>query len=257
MTGSGIKGLNINSEAFSDALTVVSGGITGGISSTIAGGDFWQGARQGLIISASYSAINKFISSINTTSQSQDLSLNKYDVSNDVSYFANQQELDNYINNNIGDLGTIETKIKTKILLATNENAAEYGYTLDGLQLRNLDNDAVGGTTVRFFNKDRSVAKNNSVILISPNIKGMKFSNVSATSMTINHELIHAIHIYRRHPNYHKYTEASASTYSYVYLMKHGAPKGAKYYSERYIKPVPLYYSWRRNLPNYINWGVK
>ncbi|MDM1074144.1 hypothetical protein HX001_16795 [Empedobacter brevis] len=60
MAGSGIKGLNINSEAFSDALTVASGGITGGISSTIAGGDFWQGMRHGLITTGLNHTLHKF-----------------------------------------------------------------------------------------------------------------------------------------------------------------------------------------------------
>ncbi|MBB1139283.1 hypothetical protein [Myroides sp. WP-1] len=30
---------------------IAGGGLSGGISSTIAGGDFWQGMRQGLIVS--------------------------------------------------------------------------------------------------------------------------------------------------------------------------------------------------------------
>jgi len=57
LAGSGIKGLNINSEAFSDALTVASGGITGGIS---AGGDFWQGMRHGLITTGLNHTLHKF-----------------------------------------------------------------------------------------------------------------------------------------------------------------------------------------------------
>ena len=63
LAGSGIDGLKINSEAFSDALTVASGGITGGISSTIAGGDFWRGMRHGLITTGLNHIQHKFVNS--------------------------------------------------------------------------------------------------------------------------------------------------------------------------------------------------
>jgi len=64
LAGSGIDGLKINSEAFSDALTVASGGITGGISSTIAGGDFWRGMRHGLITTGLNHTLHKFTTPI-------------------------------------------------------------------------------------------------------------------------------------------------------------------------------------------------
>lgn len=64
LAGSGIQGLSIDSEAISDALTVVSGGITGGISSTIAGGDFWQGMRHGLITNGLNHTLHKFTTHI-------------------------------------------------------------------------------------------------------------------------------------------------------------------------------------------------
>ncbi|MDM1074149.1 RHS repeat-associated core domain-containing protein [Empedobacter brevis] len=51
------------------AMEVVSGGVNAGISSVISGGNFWQGARQGFILSASYSAVNKFIGSISVTTE--------------------------------------------------------------------------------------------------------------------------------------------------------------------------------------------
>lgn len=36
---------------------IAGGGLSGGISSTIAGGDFWQGMRKGLITSLNYMKI--------------------------------------------------------------------------------------------------------------------------------------------------------------------------------------------------------
>ncbi|MGB6084374.1 MAG: hypothetical protein WBF63_09170 [Moheibacter sp.] len=49
-----MRALNMNSLGSRDifkAITIASGGLSGGISSTIAGGSFWAGARQGLITS--------------------------------------------------------------------------------------------------------------------------------------------------------------------------------------------------------------
>ena len=59
---SGIKGLGIKAgiggkelngfgeSSYFDAAMIASGGLSGGISASIAGGDFWDGARQGLIV---------------------------------------------------------------------------------------------------------------------------------------------------------------------------------------------------------------
>ena len=71
LAGSGIDGLKINSEAFSDALTVASGGITGGISSTIAGGYFWRGMRHGLITTGLNHIQHKFVNSFNKAEDSE------------------------------------------------------------------------------------------------------------------------------------------------------------------------------------------
>lgn len=78
--------------------------------------------------------------------------------------------------------------------------------------------------------------------------------------MTIVHELIHANHRALELTNYKKYTEAAASTYTYVYLKAYGdGGKINKYYTDFYktaIKPVPKSFSWR-NLPSIINKGIR
>lgn len=65
LVGSGIAGLELKSEALSDALTLASGGLTGGFSSMIAGGSFSQGMRQGLIFTGFNNVTKKFINTFN------------------------------------------------------------------------------------------------------------------------------------------------------------------------------------------------
>ncbi len=48
---SGTQPLKIKSVDLRNAITIASGGLSGGISSSIAGGNFWAGVRQGLITS--------------------------------------------------------------------------------------------------------------------------------------------------------------------------------------------------------------
>lgn len=48
---SGLQWININNIILKKAVMIAGGGLSGGISSSISGGDFWAGARQGLITS--------------------------------------------------------------------------------------------------------------------------------------------------------------------------------------------------------------
>lgn len=51
LISSGFQSIKNIGKDLRNALTIASGGLSGGISSTIAGGNFWAGARQGLITS--------------------------------------------------------------------------------------------------------------------------------------------------------------------------------------------------------------
>lgn len=64
LAGSGIAGLNLKSEDLFDALSLTSGGLLGGVSATIAGGDFWQGMRHGLITNGFNHILHKFTNPI-------------------------------------------------------------------------------------------------------------------------------------------------------------------------------------------------
>jgi RHS repeat-associated protein len=51
LVSSGVQSLGINNNDLKNVITITSGGLSGGISSSIAGGNFWQGVRQGIITS--------------------------------------------------------------------------------------------------------------------------------------------------------------------------------------------------------------
>ena len=51
LISSGVQRLHIKGKDFKNVLTIASGGLSGGISASIAGGNFWAGVRQGLITS--------------------------------------------------------------------------------------------------------------------------------------------------------------------------------------------------------------
>ena len=51
MISSGVQSLGKIGKELKDVLTIASGGVSGGISASIAGGNFWAGVRQGLITS--------------------------------------------------------------------------------------------------------------------------------------------------------------------------------------------------------------
>ncbi len=56
--GSGVDHLGINSVALYTAAEIASGGLSGGLGSVIAGGDFWRGAEQGVIATAYNHAVH-------------------------------------------------------------------------------------------------------------------------------------------------------------------------------------------------------
>lgn len=172
---------------------------------------------------------------------------NKFGYTNNGEYFASQEELEAYINKNIGNLELIEKALKTVITLSSPNNLPP-GYTMVGQDVFNPKGKPVGGTTM-------STGKNSSKIFITPSTKGDFFGLVKATSQTIVHELIHANHRFLKLPNYNKYTEFAASTYTYAYLKAYGSKNAALFYLP-HVKPYPRAFSWR-NLPNFINTGLK
>ena len=175
------------------------------------------------------------------------LDQNKYDYTNNGEYFESQEELEAYINKNVGNLNSIEKALHVDITLSSPDNLPP-GYKMVGHDVFNPKGYAVGGVTM-------STGGNNSKIFITPSAKGDFFGGVRATSQTIVHELVHANHLFLRLPNFNRYSEFAASTYTYAYLKAYGSKNGASFYLP-YVKPTPSAFSWR-NLPKIINTGLK
>ena len=68
--GSGVDHLGINSVALYIAAEIASGGLSGGLGSVIAGGDFWRGAEQGVIATAYNHAVHGLYNKITQDSKS-------------------------------------------------------------------------------------------------------------------------------------------------------------------------------------------
>jgi hypothetical protein len=219
----------------------ISNSFTAG--STVASGGFQSnyrgnGAATGLVVSG----LNHLATRMNSIQEMQ--SGDKY--SNNGEVFGSQEELDGYINNNIGNVGGIEKALSTNISLATGDNLPS-GYSL-------VDNDIIGpngragGITVPNGFKS-------SKIFIAPSLKGDYFGKVGAAKMGIVHEMLHGYHLYKGLANYNRYSEFATSTYTYAYLKAYGSPHGASYYLSN-VQAVPRSFSWR-NLPSIINTGLK
>ncbi len=117
-------------------------------------------------------------------------------------------------------------------------------------QLYDPDGGGVGGVTGASTIKGKT-----SIIYISPSSKGDYFGKVNGAKMTIVHELLHGYHLFKNLPNYNRYSENAASTYTYAYLTAYGSRNGASFYYPN-VRPYPANFSWR-NLPSIINTGLK
>ena len=71
--GSGVDHLGINSVALYIAAEIASGGLSGGLGSVIAGGDFWRGAEQGVIATAYNHAVHGLYNKITENSMPDDI----------------------------------------------------------------------------------------------------------------------------------------------------------------------------------------
>ncbi|MVX34620.1 hypothetical protein [Myroides sp. LoEW2-1] len=221
-------------------IVISSGGLSGGISSNIAGGNFWKGMRQGVIVAGLNHMANHVVG--NSIQEMQ----NKYGYKNNGEVFGSQEELETYINKNIGNVRDIEKALSTDIKLATGDNLPS-GYSL-------VDNKIIGPSG-RAGGITAPNGLRSSKIFIAPSLKGDYFEHVGMAKVGIVHEMIHAFHLYKGLSNYNKYTEYAALTYTRAYLKAYGSPKGASFYFQN-IRLVPGSFSWRF-LPNIINTGLK
>ena len=230
--GGAMKYMGYEKFAGSTIGMVAFGALSGGVGAELSGGNFWQGAVTGGIVAGLNHAMHK----ISRPTQNEEF------------YFSSQKELDEYINKRIGNKARIEKELKTKILLATDANAQENGYYLDGggNMYRSSNGQMVGGITV-------PTGKNSSVIYIAPSAKsvGLNYLSNNSSNPIIVHELIHAM----AYSKGYSYSEHAASTYSYAYFKAYGDYVQANTYIGNVRKYDPQL-SWKK-LPSFIKTGLK
>ncbi|WP_374441915.1 RHS repeat-associated core domain-containing protein [Epilithonimonas sp.] len=212
----------------STGFALLTGAVSGGVGSVLGGGNFWQGAGQGLIVTAFNYLMHKM-------------------QNNDDQIFTSQKELEKYINRNIGSFDRIEKELNTNILLATDENLPK-GYNLSGdNRIQDLsDSDKLIGLT-------EPNGKGGSTVYISPIAKSYEIG--SSGNHAIFHELLHAYHM--KMGLNRVYSEPATSTYSFAYVVANGDRLSAyKYYYKFENVKIPSAYSWR-NMPKFINPGIK
>ena len=225
--GGAMKNLGYEKFAQSTLGTVSFGALSGGVGAELSGGNFWQGAVTGGIVTGLNHQMHKI-------GQQNDL------------VFSSQRELDKYINERIGNKARIEKELKTKILLATDSNVEKHGYFLNGQgdMYRTSNGQMVGGITVPMEN-------NSSIIYIPPSAKWRGLDLPYSSHVDIVHELIHAMAFSKGIYS----SETAASTYTYAYYKAYGYLHKANEYKSS-IGKYPSSLSWRK-LPSFINTGLK
>ena len=221
----------------------IGGAVTGGVSSALYGDNILRGALKGGLTGAAIGGITGALQrlSIDNVSEYQmDPGVQRTGES-----FASQDELEGYINKNIGDLNSIETQLKTDVHLASQGNIPS-GYTMNSNNMmNNPSGKLVGGITVKnggWFTRLQSD------IYISPGVKGYYYSGVNSAKMVINHEFLHAYHYAMKLPNLDKYSERAASTYSLAYAKAYNMTSLLPLYRSS-VGPYPAAFSWRNLIP--------
>ncbi|WP_185113851.1 RHS repeat-associated core domain-containing protein [Chryseobacterium indologenes] len=216
---------------------IVTGGLSGGISAAIAGGNFWDGFKQG-IISAGLNHVAHVVDNWMDTGEESE-----------SSRFESQKDLDDYINKNIGNKKKIEEALSTKIVLINDKNMPQgYQWGAYGDVIATSDGHAIGGVT--FPTADNNTK---SVIYIAPNAKFRSGIELPGSSnVYIVHELIHAMGLAKGFIG----SENAPSTYNVAYFKAYGDQTNASFYRFPGMYNYNPAESWRR-LPSFINTGLK
>jgi RHS repeat-associated protein len=223
------------------AIGGITGAATGGLGAALNDQNVLHGALsgglQGLITGAAFGAIRRALmpnkpSYIETPD----------DVTSNADAFTSQDELEDFITDNIEDFGTVTHTFKTNINLATSENLPK-GYGLEddiivtraGVRVAGLTTPTGGG----WFTKAESQ------ILMSPGIKGYLSNGISYTKMPIIHELIHAYHMGFLTNFNSVHSEHAAYAHSYAYMKSIGASKHLLDFYRNSVGSYPKQYGWR------------
>jgi hypothetical protein len=207
------------------------GGVIGGIEAQQLGINLWTGSGR--------STVN--------------FPLNEAEQSTTISQYENIEELDTDIKNYTGkNIGEIKQDLNVKdISLANDNNLPNKSYTFDNIYgMIKQNSNKIGGVTQKEYYLG-FIKSNSSKIWFSP---GLKAYTSQIKQMVFNHEFIHAYHFsLGLYDN--KYSEASASNYSYFYLKIHNLENQAlQGFKDKIIK-YPSTYSWKP-LAKIFNLGI-
>ena len=241
--GSGLTGIG----AFSSwgyvgggaAIGGITGAATGGLGAGLNGGNVFQGALrggwQGFITGAVFGAIKRA-----NVPRSSEFAVSGEDASENV-IFESQEDLEDYVNNNIGNFEDISSKLSTSINLAS-PNYKPEGYTFQDDFMVNGRGAKVGATTTQtggLFTRIKSQ------ILVSPGLKGSISNGVSVTKLGLVHEFIHAYHYANITKVNFTYSERAAYSYSLAYGKMLNLSEQTLNGIRRQIGWYPQEYSWR------------
>lgn len=173
-------------------------------------------------------------------------------------YFKSQNELDQFIDNRIGNVNEIETNFNTDVSLASENNLPNSSYIFKDNLMYKPDQNGVlqlkGGSTKASGGWFSSLKSH---IYISPGIKGLYYSGVNVSQLAINHEILHAFHLTLGISNadYNRYSERATSAYSLIYSKAYNMNTLIPFFRSA-VGDYPGIFSWR-NLFGKLNLGIR
>ena len=231
----------------------IAGFTTGGLGAALNGSNIFSGAITGAISGA---LVGGAIGVIQRLGMKQEMfEFQDLDEVHPDEYFKSQEELNAYVNRNIGNVNKIESDFRTKIILA-NQNNIPDGFTLnkDGLLIRLSDGVTAGAVTTPIKGGWFNYAS--STIHVAPATGGYYSNGVNVSQMTISHEILHAYHAYQNYWTYNKYSERATSTYSLAYGNVYKLNPSLLQIFRGNLGYYPQRYSWL-NIRCLINMGIQ
>lgn len=241
----------------------ITGTATGGLNAILDGSNIWRSASGGAISGAILGGVNGVIKRLSIKPHAS----THTGTSPNGDQFMSQDELETFIDNNVGSLGLIESTYRTDIKLATYTVLPD-GYSLNAKgELISLSGGGrVAGTTTPVSNTGW-FSPLHSKVIIAPYVKGIPMSNGGSFAQnTIVHELIHAYHNMLVSSGmstlsaYKNFTESAASAYDLAYYKYYGIDANRFRIARSGIVSLgyPSNFGWRNLLKSgLINMGIK
>lgn len=231
----------------------ITGFVTGGVNAALNGTNVWNGALRGSLSGGLIGGAMGALEKLSIRNSDFDLPEDQ----NTGKYFRSEDELNEFIDDKIGNVGKIQSDFRTDISLASENNLPDGSYSFKNNFIYKLERGKLGikgGSTEVSGGWFTSLK---SRIYISPGIKGLYYSGTNVSQMAINHELLHAYHLSLGLSNsiYNRYSERATSAYSLAYSKAYNMSTLIPLYRSA-IGTYPSSYSWR-NLIGILNLGIR